>query len=210
MNSRLLTARHPASIGEPATKTYPDLPRVLTRANVRKAIGKYTTDISHLSLGKTGRLRGRELLQALKRKEVGRQPYPGVSWFEAANRVMSDLVLLYGVRWLLNHRRDYPFGSYKVQYGNEQTQRFDIVADSSIGRLAGEVFNASESFFPLKMRATLDKLHALPATTYKVVAFNAEMSGKCKLERIKDVTLIAVDATTGRSGCIRGTVGRKP
>lgn len=189
---------------------YPDLPRVLTSANIRGTIKKYTTDLSHLSLGSTGRLRGRELLLALKRKEVGRQPYPGVSWFEAANRVMSDLVLLYGVRWLLNHRGVFPFDSYEVQFGNEQRLPFDIRAGSEGARLAGEAFNASDSFFPLKMRATLEKLLRLPRTSYKVVMFNAEMKGKCRSEHVKDVTLLAVDATTGRCHCLRVHKSRKP
>jgi hypothetical protein len=44
---------------------------------------------------------GLRLLKALKRDQVKVGPYPHVTLFEAANRIMTDMVILYGVKWIL-------------------------------------------------------------------------------------------------------------
>jgi len=44
-------------------------------------------------------LRGLRLFQYLKRNQVGLGPYPHVTLFEAANRIMTDMVILKGIKW---------------------------------------------------------------------------------------------------------------
>jgi hypothetical protein len=45
---------------------------------------------------------------------------PNVTVFDAASRIITDLVMLHGVRWLRQHRT-FPFHTYTVEfdYGNE-------------------------------------------------------------------------------------------
>ena len=37
----------------------------------------------------------------LKREKIGRGPYPEVSIFETSNRIMTDLVILFGIKKIL-------------------------------------------------------------------------------------------------------------
>lgn len=70
-------------------------------------------------------------------------PYPGVTLFEAANRIMTDLVTLHGVAWLLKNKV-FPFDSYAVGFGNENDLGFNIRAGGVDGEtLVGEVSNVA-------------------------------------------------------------------
>jgi len=143
----------------------------LSRTNVDALITEYAASTG--SLGESiAKLKGLRLLEALKRDVVGTGPYPGVTLFEAANRIMSDLVILHGVRWLLNHDV-FPFDSYTVEYGNENRNGFDIRAAASGSTLIGEAFNVAQSFFQNKKNAMLKKLRDPAATAdFKVIMFN--------------------------------------
>jgi hypothetical protein len=129
---------------------------VLTGQNVDAQITAYLSTIADLGAS-LGELRGIALLEALKRSAVKSGPYPHVTLFEAANRIMTDLVLLYGVRWLL-HSKVFPFNSYTVEYGHEDNNGFDITAETDGLRLVGEAFNVAPSFFQGKKSAMLKKL----------------------------------------------------
>ena len=103
-------------------------------------------------------------------KGWGPGPYPHVTMFEAANRIMSDLVILYGVQWLLNTAA-FPFDSYTVEYGNENNNGFDVCATDLDKILIGEAFNVAPSFFQTKKASMLKKLAASTAD-YKIIMFN--------------------------------------
>jgi hypothetical protein len=79
------------------------LERVLSSENVDAQINTYLACIEGIGAS-ISELRGLRLLEALKRTAIKAGPYPHVTLFEAANRIMTDLVLLYGVRWLLQSR----------------------------------------------------------------------------------------------------------
>ena len=67
--------------------------RTLTAANVTPIKAAFCADLA--TIGET--IKGKSgiaLLTALKRDKLGHGPYPDVSLFEAANRIMSDLVRL--------------------------------------------------------------------------------------------------------------------
>jgi len=81
----------------------------LSRENIDQTLVEYVTSIECLGES-VAALRGVRLLEALKRDIVGIGPYPAVTLFEAANRIMTDLVILYGVRWLLRNAV-FPFGT---------------------------------------------------------------------------------------------------
>jgi hypothetical protein len=143
----------------------------LCKANIDQTLADYIAEVEHLGESVTS-LRGLRLFEALKRAIVGTGPYPKVTLFEAANRIMTDLVILYGVRWLLKHEV-FPFDAYVVEYGNEDQQGFDIRASSGSSTLIGEAFNVAPSFFQGKKRSMLKKLRQATASAdFKLIMFN--------------------------------------
>ncbi len=145
----------------------------ISKTNVNQIITKYAASVEHLGES-IANMKGLRLLTALKREAVGIGPYPNVTLFEAANRIMTDLVILYGVRWLLNDRV-FPFDSYTVEYGHGNKQGLNVRASANGRTLIGEAFNVAPSFFQIKKSAMLRKLRRPSATAdYKVVMFNHE------------------------------------
>lgn len=150
-----------------------NLERKITSANAGQLIKDYCTLVEEIG-NPVAESKGLPLLHALKREKVNAGPYPGVTLFEAANRIMSDLVILYGVKWLLD-KKVFPFETYTVEYGNEDTSGFDIQANGGGKKLVGEAFNVASSFFQTKKTAMLKKLRASGAgADYKIILFNDE------------------------------------
>jgi hypothetical protein len=150
-------------------------PRVaLNRANIEEELRSYLRLVnslpSPLSLGNVI-----ASLYALKREPVGAGPYPEVSFFEASNRILSDITILLGVRRLLADpvigRVELPFDEYTVALGVEGG--YDVTAADGARRLVGEAFNVAPSFFQTKKNAMIKKLRAEGAT-YRLVVFNAD------------------------------------
>jgi len=146
-----------------------NLERTISKANVAHLIATYVASVEEIenSLGDHKVL---DLLRVLKREAVGAGPYPHVTMFEAANRISSDLVILYGVKWLLDNDI-FPFERYEVEYGNEDKNGFDICAAGNGRALAGEAFNVAPSFFQTKKCSTRKKLAASSAD-FKIIMFN--------------------------------------
>ena|ERR1700678_3049759 len=154
--------------------TVQKLGRTISRANVQQLIAVYESLVEEIS---TVDQRGLRLCQTLKRGVISVGPYPKVTIFESANRIMSDLVILYGVKWLLDNDV-FPFESYTVEFGNENKNGFDICATANGETFVGEAFNVAPSFFHTKKTSMLKKLRAATAN-YKVIMFNhdAVMAG---------------------------------
>ena len=138
-------------------------------------IGRITEDFykSMASIGETiqGKI-GIPLFIALKREKLIMGPYPNVSIFEAANRIMSDLVILKGITWLLQ-KNVFPFSSYTVEFGNEDANAFDIQAKAGDVTLIGEAFNVAPSFFQTKKSSALRKLKKDASnSSYRMLMFN--------------------------------------
>lgn len=171
--------------------------RQLTSGNVGEEIRSLTAQIAEMGLSITGKV-GLPLLHALKRDRVGHGPYANVSFFEAANRIMSDLVILHGVRWLLE-TRSLPFESYRVEYGNEDRNGFDLIATNGESRLYGEAFNVAPSFFQTKKAGALKKLRIKGAeATHRVLLVNHDaFPAKYAPKREPGVYMFAVDVLTG-------------
>ncbi len=130
--------------------------RTLTLINIDAIIHDEYADLAVLGTSIKG-LTGLPLLKALKRDALAEGPYPGVTLFEAANRVMTDLVILHGVAGLLK-KRVFPFSSYTVEFGHENFNNHDIQASNENLTLVGEAFNVAESFFTVKKGKALKKL----------------------------------------------------
>ena len=134
----------------------PHKERNLTKANVDNLLREYAASVEEVVASIQG-LKGLALLESLKREKVKVGPYPHVTLFEAANRIMTDLVIYNGVKWLLDHDV-FPFDSYIVEFGNEDKNGFDLKATSDNASLIGEAFNVAPSFFQGKKTSMLKKL----------------------------------------------------
>jgi hypothetical protein len=143
----------------------------LTSATIESAIAEYHALIKGMGSHIDG-MRGIELFKALKRTVVTDGPHPGVSLFEAANRIMSDLVIYYGVRGLLRGSR-FPYKSYTVDLGHTDTQTFDLRAETGGRTLVGEACNVASSFFATKRLAMSKKLRRLGGSAVdRLVMYN--------------------------------------
>ncbi|UVM48093.1 MULTISPECIES: hypothetical protein [unclassified Pseudomonas] len=171
--------------------------RKLTLANIDAITEVFYRDLAVIGQSIAGKT-GLPLMLSMKRDRLGHGPYPGVSLFEAANRIMSDLVILHGVAALLKDKH-FPFDEYTVEFGNENHNDFDIYASSTGVSLAGEAFNVAPSFFQNKKSSALNKLRSkAPDVTYRVVMFNAEAVRKGYAGRGKDgIYHVVVDITSG-------------
>lgn len=145
--------------------------RVLTKENVDDELRQFAVAVEEVGASVQG-IKGRALLESLKRVKVNVGPYPDVTLFEAANRIMTDLVIYNGVKWLLDNEI-FPFASYTVEFGNEDGNGFDLRADSDCACLVGEAFNVAPSFFQGKKSLMLKKLQKDGASaTYHVIMVN--------------------------------------
>jgi hypothetical protein len=172
----------------PVTHEYSDM---LSTSNVDTIIAEYTAAAERVGQS-IANLNGLELLAALKRSKVAAGPYPDVALFEAANRIMSDLVILHGVRWLLHHDV-FPFDSSIVEYGNEDKKGFDIRASANGKTLIGEAFNVAPSFFQIKKGAMLRKLRNPAAIAdFKVILINHDAVPTSYVPRLQDKEFIVV------------------
>jgi hypothetical protein len=104
---------------------------------------------------------------------------------------MSDLVILYGIEYLLRSKH-FPFTEYKVEFGNENRNDFDIEALSSNESLVGEAFNVAPSFFQGKKSHALKKLKKPIETKYRILMFNSDAVDNCYQPRHNDDRLYFV------------------
>lgn len=148
--------------------------RILERNNVDAAISWYHDSIADISL--PGQHTGVELFRTLKRVPVGSGPYPDATFFEAGNRIMTDLVILHGVKWLLENHNP-AFDAFSVDYGHKNTQSHDVMSYPVVAgepSLDGEAFNVAQSFFPGKKNSSLKKLRKKSAATHRFIIVNSE------------------------------------
>jgi len=115
-------------------------------------------------------------IHSLKRSHVRSGPYPDVSLFEASNRILSDLIVLFGVRQLLTQavvgHVQLPFTEYEVALSVEGGNDLTAVADGQ--RLIGEAFNVAPSFFQSKKASMLKRLRLDNEADYRLVIFNED------------------------------------
>lgn len=148
--------------------------KILDGRNIDAAISWYHGSIGDICL--PGQRRGVELFQTLKRVPVGYGPYPEATFFEAANRIMTDLVILHGVKWLLENHNP-AFDAFSVDYGHRDTQSHDVMSHPVVAgepSLDGEAFNVAQSFFQGKKTSSLKKLRGKSTATHRFIIVNAE------------------------------------
>ena len=131
-----------------------NISRRLTRENIDYEIEEYLTllDDFPISLKEENTL---DFLYRIKRGKTLTGPYPDVSIFEAANRIMTDLVILFGAKKILSGCiPEIEVQELIVELGNEDQRSFDITGKD----LRGEAFNVAPSFFQNKKSSALKKL----------------------------------------------------
>jgi hypothetical protein len=152
-----------------------ELPRSINKRNINEVISAYKEMLGEIPLTITATT-AFQLLKKLKRDEIGKGPYPDVSIFESSNRIMSDLVILFGTAKLLNGSvKELDFDEYRVEFGNESSNEYDITAIKNGKKLKGEAFNVAPSFFQGKKTKMLNKLrrNAKP-NDILLIMFNAD------------------------------------
>ncbi len=134
------------------------IPRNLNKSNIDQAITDYQSLLDEIPCSIISN-NAVELFTKIKREKLNVGPYPNVTLFEAANRVMTDLVTLYGVKKLLEGKiNEINFTEYNVEFGNEDNNDNDISASNDEYELIGEAFNVSSSFFQNKKTTALRKM----------------------------------------------------
>jgi len=189
----------PNSPTVPSPGDWPMPPHQLNRDNIADAVREYVSHVEDISLDPIAGLKGLELLHALKRDEWRGYYLKNLTRFEAFNRIMTDLVILYGVRWLLLSKpEEFPFRVYDVKYGNEGGKGFDIEARANGHRLIGEAFNVAPSYFQGKRRKDLQKLLDARVASVKVMMFNDDAARQdYRPQRTNGVRFVRVNVCDG-------------
>ena len=134
------------------------IPKNLNRDNINRAIEEYKGLLKNIPL-KMEFANIFQMLTDLKRKKMESGPYPNVTLFESANRIMSDLTILYGIKALLDGAIiGIDFDEYCVEFGHDNYNENDISARDGRNKLIGEGFNVAKSFFQPKKTSALKKM----------------------------------------------------
>jgi hypothetical protein len=177
----------------------------LSSSNIDTTIERYTSSIASLS-ARASALTGLALLSTLGRTPVGAGPYPCLTLLEAASRIMSDLVILHGVRSLLAHSA-FPFDCYRVELGRERTNGFDVSASNSSGaRLVGQAEAVPPASFRLRKRTLLRRLWRSAASVdFRILLVNYDAIAEGRLRALPaHHWLLGVDIDDGTASVIRG------
>jgi hypothetical protein len=178
-------------------KTISDIPRKLNKENIDEVIEAYKALLVNIPL-KIEESNLIDLLIRLKRGKISTGPWKDVSIFEAANRIMSDLVILLGVKRIING--EFPdlkvFTDFEVELGNENNNDHDIVSHANGKTLIGEAFNVAPSFFNVKKSKTIKKLLGSSLTPdYIILLCNSDSHEKTMSKNQDDnkIEIIKVD-----------------
>ncbi|KAA6325538.1 hypothetical protein EZS27_025265 [termite gut metagenome] len=179
-----------------------DLDRTLNKNNIDENIQTYISLLKEIDINISCSNLS-VFLNKLKRDPIGKGPYKDVSLFEASNRIMTDLVILSGVKELLEGKhKDICFTEYIVEYGNENKNKHDIIVkENEEIVLKGEAFNVAESFFKNKKRSSLKKLKETENKDIKLILlYNEEVTKQNEPEKQGNVYYIKVNIDEVLSG----------
>ena len=151
-----------------------NIPRKLDNSNIDTAIIDYLELLKELPLIIQANS-VLEFLTELKRQKINCGPYPNVTLFEAGNRIMTDLVILFGIKELLNGKiPELKFKEYIVEFGNENNNTNDIYASNKNDILIGEAFNVASSFFQTKKSKSLKKMRGQHGHNNILLLYNSD------------------------------------
>ncbi len=147
----------------------------LNQTNIDRMLSDYLRSVNSINLP-TPHNDVLGFISSLKREPLSTGPYPNVSLFEASNRILSDLVILFGVRRLLLNQAvgnvRLPFTEYEVALGVKGGH--DLTATARNLHLVGEAFNVAPSFFQQKKSRMIKKLRSQERVDYRLIIFNVD------------------------------------
>lgn len=170
--------------------------RNLNHENINSVIEEYKNLLNEIPL----KIEGEsllDLLTKLKREKIKKGPWPEVSIFEASNRIMSDLVILFGVKYILDGQFEHlnKYTHFEVEMGNENKKSHDIIGYSKDSKLIGEAFNVAPSFFYVKKSRSIKKLRESKiAAVNRILFCNSDSHGRiAPLKGCGDIEIIKVE-----------------
>lgn len=172
-----------------------DLPRKLNKANIDAVLTDYKKLLDEIPL-KIEADNLLELMTKIKRDKIGTGPWSKVSIFEASNRIMSDLVILYGVKSILdgNYAHLNEFTEFEVELGNESKNAHDIISHAKNALLIGEAFNVAPSFFNTKKIKSIKKLQQSDLeATKRIILCNTDAHKSTPVLSDDTIEIIKVD-----------------
>lgn len=143
-----------------SVKHLEDISRSLTKHNISSTIESYLNLLREFP----SELKGDNIigkLHHLKRDHLESGPYTGVTYFEAANRIMTDLVILYGSQDILLDDDEFRnVVRLDVDFGNEENGEHDVIGYNQKDEviLVAEAFNTAPSFFQVKKGKSVKRL----------------------------------------------------
>jgi hypothetical protein len=139
-----------------------------------------------------------EFIRIAKREPLQSGPYPSVSMFEAFNRILSDLVVLLGVRILLRKEilqiGRLPYTEYNVALGIEDGNDINAFHKGPpSSKLCGEAFNVSRGYFQTKKSHARKKLMRNGDAYHRVILFNSDaVSDPSQYRKVADRALFYI------------------
>ncbi len=114
-------------------------------------------------------------------------PYYGISVFEAANRIASDLVIINGVLQLIDAKKEPIDSIFTIRLGNKHVPNR---GDFTINEREGEAFNVASSFYKIKLRNTTKKWIEKDLS---YILVNAEVFDEVNGQRLDEKIIKVVD-----------------
>ena len=122
-----------------------------------------------------------DMIKYFKRKSINNNnqigPYFGLTVFEAANRIATDLVIINGIIQLISNGDEPESSVITVRLGNKDVKG---KGDFSINEKEGEAFNVAASYYKGKLRSTNSKWQNL---SLSYILVNAEVFEELKKEK---------------------------
>ena len=126
------------------------------------------------------------IIYSAKQAECGSQIaiYKNISFFEAVNRIATDFVFWQGIDKILEELSWENINSLSYCLGNENSPKHgDFTIKLGEEELEGEVFFVAPSYFPVKIKKTLEKWKN---QNLKYILFNSNACSKETIEKLKE------------------------
>lgn len=121
------------------------------------------------------------ILKQIKRDTFTIGPYNGITFFEAANRIASDLTLIEGVIQLFDNNYLTLNAEVQLRLGTmQQKDKGDFSVFDKKKEIQGEAFNVAPSFFKNKLYKTLKKWSGRNELKYIVINEDCLEDSSCK------------------------------
>lgn len=150
-----------------------DIPLIISKSNFENEYANYLDSVLEMKLQLEYK-DNYDFFYSVKRKQVEKGPYPNVTAFEAANRIMSDLVIWGALEILLypNEVLPFTFDEFTIKLGNKSG--IDIEATKGNEKLIGEAFNVAPSFFYQKCSKERKDLIGNNSAQTKIITYNID------------------------------------